>query len=289
VTASGSYTPRIERFRESLIKELPRVPNDRASLDFMRALSTHDLILSLVTWRMRLIPKKPRAVKFWSGGVTPMQSRLARAKLEPLLNDVRAGRDLEPYLSESVKRAGIDLARARPAGRRRDMDMVLTRHGLHHFHVGVKTTGNPKGRSGALVFAEVLPDEFRVVAISDHRAFEHESEERKRFFCICMAYMAKDILPGEGFMPNPVMSSGHSVLVWAFARKCCDEIQRLDPSLDDPAFIDGLYGQLKLVNGVPPIARPASPNMAWYFNDLTFGILDKATMAFFCLFPYFQK
>ena len=286
---SGSYTPRIERFRESLIKELPRVPNDRASLESMHALSTHDLILSFVTWRMRLIPKKPRAVKFWSGGVTPMQSRLARAKLEPLLNDVRVGRDLEPYLSESVRKAGIDLAHPGPAGRRRDMDMVLTRHGLHHFHVGAKTRSNPKGRSGALVFAEVLPDEFRVVAISDHRAFEHESEERKRFFRICMAYMAKDIPPGEGFMPNPVMSSGHSVLVWAFARKCCDEIKRLDPSLDDPPFIDGLYSQLKPANGVPSIARPASPDMAWYFNDLTFGMLDKATMAFFCLFPYFQR
>jgi hypothetical protein len=55
--------------------------------------------------------------------------------------------------------------------------MVLTREGLHHFHVGVSAPGNSKGRSGNLVFAEVLDKEFRVVAVADHRVFEPGSAE----------------------------------------------------------------------------------------------------------------
>jgi|GEM_PF-6334890 len=90
-------------------------------------------------------------------------------------------------------------------------------------------------------------------------------------------------------MPNPVMSSGHAVLVWAFARRCCDEINRLDPLLDDPTFIDQLYSQQKAVDGEPPIARPGSPDLVWHFDDLTFGMLDKRTNAYFCIFPYFRR
>ena len=92
-----------------------------------------------------------------------MQLQLAKARLVPLLTDVAAGGDLEPYLSELARKSGIDLARSFQPSRRRDIDMVLTRDGLHHFHVGARTKSNPKGRSDTLAFAEVLQDQFRIV------------------------------------------------------------------------------------------------------------------------------
>jgi hypothetical protein len=110
-----------------------------------------------------------------------------------------------------VHKKGIILPGARPSDRRQDIDMVLTREGLHHFHVGVTGSGNPKGRSGSLVFAEVLENEFRIVALSNHSVFDVKSAERRRFFGISQAYMAKDVPPGQGFIGNPVMSSGHSL------------------------------------------------------------------------------
>jgi hypothetical protein len=178
---------------------------------------------------MRLIPTKPRVVRIWSGGVTPSQFQSAKRKLRPLLEKVTAGKDLTPHLSDLVHKKGVILPGAGGRGRRQDIDMVLTRHGLHHFHVGVAGHGNPKGRSGTLVFAEVLEKEFRIVALSDHRVFEMRSAEQRRFFEICHAYMAKDIPPGQGFMANPVVSSGHSLLVTLFADRCDDEMRRLDP------------------------------------------------------------
>jgi hypothetical protein len=60
---TNSYPPRIQAFRDSMIKVLPRVPNNKASREALEAMPTHRVILAFVTWRMRLIPAKPRTVK----------------------------------------------------------------------------------------------------------------------------------------------------------------------------------------------------------------------------------
>jgi hypothetical protein len=286
---TASYPPRILAFREEMIRLLPRAPNNRASLEALRALPTRRLILAFLTWRMRLIPAKPRKVKFWSGGVPPAQAHAARQMLQPFLQKVVAGIDLTPHLSELVNKKGVILPGASPADRRKDIDMVLTREGLHHFHIGTPTAMNRKGRSGSLIFAEVLELEFRIVAIADHRVFELGAPERLRFFEICRSYMAKDIPPGQAFMANPVMASGHSMMVTLFADRCENEIERLDPLLDDPAFIDRLYSGQPIVRDGEPIARPANPEVKWHFEDLRFGILDTSTQVFFCIFPFFTR
>jgi hypothetical protein len=286
---SSIYPPRIQDFRDEIMKVLPRAPNNQSSLKSLRAMSTQQLIIAYVTWRMRLIPAKPRTVRLWSGGVQPVQFLLAKRSLRPLLDNVAAGADLTPHLSDLARRRGIILPGASPQHKRQDIDMVLTRHGLHHFHVGVAGAGNPTGRSAALVFAEVLEEEFRIVALSDHRAFEQGSVEQRRFFRICMSYMAKDVPPGQGFMPNPVMSSGHSMLVTLFARRCADEMTRLDPLLDEVPFLDQLYQGQPSSRDRQPVTRPTGRSLAWYFEDLQFGMLGRQSPVFFCLFPFFAR
>jgi hypothetical protein len=231
---------------------------------------------------MRLIPAKPRRVGLWLPGVTTEEFRAVKQRLEPLLIKVGAGKDLTSHLSDLVNTKGVILPGASPSDRKKDIDMVLTRQGLHHFHVGLASPDNPRARSGSLVFAEVLDKEFRIVAISDHRAFQAGSPEQLRFFRICRSYMAKDIPPGQGFMSSPVMSSGHSMLVALFALKCEDTIAQLDPQLDNPAFIDKLYNE-------QPIVRPKNPSLMWHFDDLKFGIFDRRTNVFFCIFPFFAR
>lgn len=286
---ADSHPPRIQAFREQILKTLPRAPNTRDSLEALRAMPTHRLILAFVTWRMRFIPAKPRLVRLWSGGVTPFQFRTVRPRLQPFLEKVAGGKDLTPYLSDLVNRKGIVLTGAGSRAKRQDIDMVLTREGLHHFHIGTASAANPKGRSGTLIFAEVLETEFRLVAISDHRAFVRASPEQQRFFRICTAYMAKDVPPGQGFMANPVMSSGHSMLVTLFSVKCEDEMRRLDPLLNDPAFIEKLYQDQPIMRDGQPVTRPEQPLMSWYFDDLKFGILDKRTLVFFCIYRFFSR
>lgn len=263
-----------------MISALPSAPNDKASRAPLEAMPMRRLITAFLTWRMRLIPAKPRKVSLWSGGVTPSQFRAAEPRLKPLLEKIEVGEDLTPHLSRLVKK-GVILPGANPADRGKDIDAVLTRQGLHHFHVGVASPSSPKGRSGALVFAEVLEKEFRIVAISDHGAFADGSAEQLRFFAICRAYIAKDVPPGQAFMANPVEPSGHSMIVKLFAKTCEDRIERLDPLLDDPTFIDKLYTDQP--------TRPTKVSLGWHFEDLRFGILEKRTEVFFCLYPFVER
>lgn len=283
------YPRRVLAFREEMIGLLPRAPNNRTSLEALRAMPTRALILAFITWRMRLIPTKPRIVRFWSGGVTPVQAQAWRQKLQSFLLKVAAGKDLTPNLSDLVMKKGVILPGASPADQGKDIDMVLTREGLHHFHIGFPSSSNPRGRSGTLLFAEVLDREFRIVAISDHQVFQPGSTERLQFFEICRSYMAKDIRPGQAFMANPVMSSGHSLAVTLFGDRCEDEIDRIDPLLEDAEFIDNLYKDHTILRNAELITRPTKPSLKWHFEDLQFGILDSSTKVFFCLFPFFAR
>lgn len=140
-----------------------------------------------------------------------------------------------------------------------------------------------------LVFAEVTDREFRIVAVADHDAFKAGTAEQQTLSRICMSYCARDVPKDSGFMLNPVMSSGRSAIVMMFGLRCQAEIERLDPLMDDASFIDKLYGNQTILREGQPVERPASPSLGWHFNDLEFGILDRKTMVFFNLFPYFAR
>jgi hypothetical protein len=286
---STSHPPRIQAFREAIIKVLPRVPHDRASLDELRAGSTQRLVTAYVTWQMRFIPQKPRLVRCWSGGVSDPQVALADPRIRHLLEDVAAGKDLTGYLSQDIHTKGIVLPGAKAEDARKDIDRVLTRQGLHHFHLGARTADNPKGRSGILVFAEVLEDEFRIVAISNHEAFEPGSDEYRRFFSVCAAYIEKDVPPGQGYMSEPVMSSGHSMIVTMFAEACVRKMHATDPQLDDPDFVDKLYDGQEIVRAGQTVPKPAKPSLEWHFQDLVLGILDRKSKVFFQALPFFSR
>lgn len=283
------YRPRIQALRDSIIKDLPRAPNDKASRASLQAMPTRGLICAFITWRMRLIPAKPRKVRVWSGGVTPSEMRAATPRLRALLQKVEAGKNLTPHLSNLVMTKGVVLPGANPADRGKDIDRVLIREGLHHFHVGIVSPGKPKGRSDVLLFADVSDNEFRIIAISTHDAFEQGSVEHLRLLEIASAYIAKDVPPGQAFMANPVMSSGHSLAVTMFADSCEAQIEMLDPQLDDPAYVDRLYNDQPIMRDGKPITRPLKPLLRWHFEDLAFGILDRRTKVFFCIYPFFQR
>ena len=272
-----------------MIHTIPKVPNTRQAIAALHAQPTRRLILAFLTWRMRLIPMKPRAVRVWSGGVKPWEFEAAKPRLRSFLSKVEAGQDLTPHLSELVNTKGVVLPGASPTARGQDIDRVLIRDGLHHFHIANRGPGNPKGRSATLIFAEVLEKEFRIAALSDHRAFEMGTPEHMRFFEICQAYIAKDIPAGQAFMSRPVMASGHAVDVVLFSDRCEMELERLDPCLDDPKFVARLYETHRADNSGNDFPRPEKPVLAWHFEDMQFGLLEKKTRVFFCIFPYFAR
>jgi hypothetical protein len=282
-------SPRVLKFRAEIINSIPRVPNTKASRSYMESMPTSWLVSTFVTWRQRQVPARPRRISLWSGGITPSDFAAAKSRLRTLLQKVEKGEDVTPHLSYLVDTKGVILPGAGPAEKGKDLDAVLTRYGMHHFHVGEISPQNPKGRSGMLVFAEVADSEFRIVAIADHQAFIAGTAEQHTLSRICTSYCARDVPRGSGFILNPVMSSGHSAIVMMFGLRCQAEIERLDPLLEDASFINKLYGEQPILREGQPVERPASPSLVWHFNDLEFGILDRKTMVFFNLFPYFAR
>ncbi|WFU04498.1 hypothetical protein QA648_27335 (plasmid) [Rhizobium sp. CB3171] len=284
-----SYSPRVATFRASMIAQIPRAPRNRVSLALLQSMPTRELIFRFVTWRMRLVTAKPRTVTLWAGGVTQAQLQDLLPELQPLLEGVERGEDLTPYLSNLVENKGVILPGANPSDKGKDLDSILIRNGLHHFHVGAAGPGNRVERSNRLIFAEVLEAEFRIVAISDHGAFVQGSPEQQRFFSISRSYVEKDMAPDSFYMMNPVMSSGHSMVVTMFGLQCEKEIERLDPLLDDAEFVDSLYNGQPIFRGDTQIFRPRNPKFSWHFDNLKLGILDRKTKVFFCIFPFFDR
>jgi hypothetical protein len=281
-----SYPRRIKALRSEIIKAIPRVPNDANSLVHMEGMYTRELILAFLTWRMRMIPTKPRIVKFWPPGIGPHYPRMRQA-LSDFVEKVRAGEDLNPFLSLGVNNRGYILPG--PGAPKDDRDMVLTRMGLHHFHIGSRSASNPKGRSGYLVFAEVTSEEFIVVALSDHNVFSIGSPESIYFHEICQAYIGRNVPPGQAYMMNPVLSSGHSLTLDMFSLQCEAKMEQLDSQLDDPAFVHQLWSDQPIERDGQPVSRPPKPSFKWHFDDLRFGILETKTLVFFCIFPFFTR
>jgi hypothetical protein len=194
---SNSYPPRIQAFRDDMIKMLPRAPNNRASLESLRAMPTRRVILAFFTCRMRLIPAKPRAVRLWSGRRNASTVSGGKAEAPTVAGEgcCREGPQVTSFRSRGQE--GHHSSRRSPCGPRKGHRHGSDPAGSSPFPCGVSAPCNPKGRSGSLVFAEVLEKEFRIVAISDHRAFKRGSTEQLKFFRICHSYMAKDVPPGQ--------------------------------------------------------------------------------------------
>ena len=178
---------------------------------------------------------------------------------------------------------------AKPDDKGKDLDAVLIRLGLHHFHVGTISPENPQGRSDKLVFAEVLEHEFRVVAVATHAAFGTGAPEHLALTQTALAYSARSLRPGEGQVLNPAMCSGHSLVATIFSDVCENLMDVEDPALDDPTKVDLLYAIL--AESLPELAvpRPKRPSLVWYFHDLQFGILDRKTGTFFSRLPFFSR
>jgi hypothetical protein len=66
-------------------------------------------------------------------------------------------------------------------------------------------------------------------------------------------------------------------------------METLDTQLDDPAFVDRLYNDQPIFRDDKRIGRPLRPSLAWHFEDLKFGILDRRTKVFFCIYSLLDR
>lgn len=268
---TGSESPRIQKLRDNIIRMIPRAPNNKASLQHMQGKNTRDLITDYISWRSRYVSRRPRTVSIEQEASNDPRWQRCSKGIEALLDKVKVGADLDPYISAIPSTIGYSLAAYAPNAtskdRWSDKDFILNVMGFHHFHLGLEMKGNNRvNRTKELIFAEVRRDTFRVVAVFDHSVFKKDSSERKRLWWLHDREISRGCPPGSFVIAPPIATSGHPVLVGLYATDCFRVIREVESKLEDVEFVKTLYKT--------PDLAPTNPRFSWEFRHLDLTLLD---------------
>ncbi len=275
---------RVKAFRRELVKSIKRFPNDRASLQALEAKSLTELLIRYIGWRTRFVGQRKRRVTGWAALDSDPRSVGLKANIDALALVVEAGGNLDPYLSEKAHDDGYTPA-ADPKTPNpelwKDKDHLLNVMGLHHFHLGmVEKSPGVMRRTNEVLFASVTRDEFEIIGLFDHDAFEHEDDgsmtpERQKLWGAYLSREANGLLPGQlsvgGFAGGGISLSGEPNAVVQAAIRHARIMRELDPTLDDPDQIRRLF---------PSIEAPAKPKLRWHYHHLDFGLISEADGVF---------
>jgi hypothetical protein len=266
--------PRIRRFRLNLCKEIPRFPNDKASLEALEEKSLGSLFIDYINWKVRYIAPRPRAASVEQSALSDPRWTPLLGQIDPVLEAVATGTDLTPYLSLQPHSRGFTPASSVPGpdtDKWADKDMLLNIMGYHHLHLDAAPTAGM--RSDDCIFAHATRDAFVVVGLFNHSVFEPTqfrgtiTAERERLWTIYNERLMRDVAPGSVVIGNPIATSGHSVSAAFQSMHYARTVTNTDPLLDDPAYVAGLYQRAGL-------EFPRKPKLQWHMHYLDLGLLD---------------
>ena len=270
--------PRVRRFRQSLIKTLPRWPNNRASLAMAERASLGELIIDYLNLASRIIPPRPREVIVESRVLTDPKWTQYSAEIRDLLDRCSRGESLAPYQSLRPWQRGFAPAAKKqnlPVSRKwLDKDFVLTLTGWHHFHLGSVGPNGRMGRTDDVLFVEVTRTTFTVICILGHGAFTLNSPEMIALNQIHHSRLAGRYPLGSVVTGPVIATSGHQLHIVNYAGRCLRFMGITDPKLDEHVYLEGLYA------GADKISD-RKPKLAWGFKGVDFGLFDLKQKIFF--------
>ena len=266
----------IDRKREAqlkaeLIKVVPRVPNDKASLAHAQSKDVQDLMIDYLNWRSRYVAKRARTVDISPEVMADPRYTAEVVRVTTFLDKVKRGDDLTPHLSILPHTRGVALASQAPMATAEDLwsdkDLILNVMGFHHFHLEVAGQGT-KADHDMMLFAQASREAFRAIALFDHSVFEAGTAERSRLHD-AHEFAITGGVPGTYVMSN-VATSGHALVVVRYAQKCTSIMEEYDPKLDDQAYVADLFKQAG-------VAQPKRAALCWNFLDLDLALYEKTT------------
>lgn len=278
---------RIKNFRLSIVKEIPKFPNDKATKQILEEESLANLLIHYMNWMSRYVPPRPRKVQIEPTATADKRWRTLRPAVDSFLDKVRNGDNLIPHLSLQIHSQGFTPAAAAKvpdADRWADKDFLLNVMNFHHFHLGTTTVAaGHVDRTNEVVFAEVTRDKFNLVAIVDHSVFEkidkvtkEMTAERDRLWDIFNKRSSQGMPPGSFYIPAAIMTSGHSEHHVRIADHYARIVRETNPMLDDSSFLSRLYNDAGL-----PV--PLRPKLKWHFHFMDLCLLDEAQNVYFVL------
>jgi hypothetical protein len=171
---------RIINFKKDLIKIIPRIPNDRQTLNKIEQLSLTEILIIYLNWITRLIPPRNRMVIIEPPLKLDAKWGILSSNIEYLFEKVKTSKDLIPHLSlKSYKEGYCPFAKKEDGScdRWADKDFLLNIMGYHHFHLGIEyeDAGHIK-RTDDVLFAEVTKETFTAIGFFNHSVFESNRE-----------------------------------------------------------------------------------------------------------------
>ncbi len=280
----NNESKRIKNFRMWLTKAVPRFPNDKATLVLLEEKHLVDLLIIFLNWRVRYVTPRKRTVLIENTAANNPRWITLSSRIDHLLNKVRNGEDLTPYLSRKAISKGFSPATEKNdpnADHWADKDFLLNVMGLHHFHLVPCDGASGRDAHNDVLFASVSREQFEVIGIFNHEVFESSvpgamAAERAQLWKIFEEREQRGALPGQllfgGMGGLGITLSGHPTTLVRAAQRYYQRIREIDPQLDVQSFITDMYS---------PASIPAKPKLQWRLNYLDLGILDESTSTFF--------
>lgn len=275
---------RIKKLRGEIIKAIPKFPNNWETKEKLDGMPLTTLLIHYLNWMLRYVSIKPRKTVIEPTVTADLRWKLLRGQVKAFLDKVQAGEDLTPYLSIQPHSKGYspETSKAGPdVDRWADKDFLLNVMGFHHFHLGgkVEAAGHVE-RTDDVLFARVSREDFTAIGIFNHSVFEptgdEMSVERKRLWEIFDEHTGRGVPPGSFVIPSPIATSGHPIHVVSTAQEYSRIIRDLDPKLDDPSFVNELYGGIEA-------SVPTKMKLEWALNFSDLGIHETRTNHLFVL------
>ena len=280
---------RLRKFRETLTNKIPRIPNNRASLQALQSKDFLDFLIVYICWRWRHVGIRPRKVMALSVLDSDPRSKTLKPNIDAFTKTVEVGADLRPYLSKRVNREGYvmdaDPERTNTATWE-DKDFLLNVMGFHHFHLGIRQQASGlMDRTDEVIFAHVSRDTFKVLGLFDHTVFDwtvddEMAPEREKLWSIHDVYQAAPAGPRGismgGLGGLGITMDGTPTIVTMVAMNQIRLIREIDPRLDEPQYVEEKFAEFPVTGKIKP---------AWHYSHLDFGLLNEATGHFKCLMP----
>jgi len=154
-----------QELRQRLLSKLKSSTGDELS-----KMPVHELLVIHGNWKYRLPPPRPRVVHKASEFAATVPAA-DESDVDELVESIERGDDLTPHLSTLVESQYVPVA-DRKRGPRRDLDLMLSTWGVHHFHLS-KAPGPRQfnERTGDLLFGVVRPDDAYLIGIYNHKSW----------------------------------------------------------------------------------------------------------------------
>lgn len=283
----GNESKNIKKFRDTIVRQIPKFPNDKITKGILEQKSLGALFIDYINWACRYVPPRTRKCIVEPSAVNDPRWRTLKQPIELFLNKVESGDDITPHLSLYTHKHGFSPSTATvdpESNRWADKDFLLNVMGFHHFHLGskIETAGHVE-RTDNIIFAEVTRESFRVLAICNHSVFDKVDKatqtltaERERIWDIFLQRSSQGMPQGSAFIPSMIMTSGHSYYHVQLADNYAKLIRHYDHQLEDKCFVDSIYTDAGLT-------VPVRPKLKWSLEFLDLGLLDEAQGIFFIL------